>query len=120
MNTPWALEMKAVSHQDPERLERTLTGAILGIGGWVLSRGCTDTGKITMLFEFERRACLDIYSMLVATGVELGASEHLRLTDLYRCTQGSIHAYGNQIASIQLEIKTGCLHDGTIPVSHVV
>ena len=112
--------MKAVSHEEPARLVRTLTGAILGLGGWVLSRGCTDTGKITVLFEFERRACLDIYSMLVATGVELGASEHLRLTDLYRCTQGCIHAYGNEIASIELEIMTSCLHVEPIPALHVV
>jgi hypothetical protein len=120
MITPWVLEMKAVSHQEPERLVRTLTGAILGLGGWVLSRGCSDTGKITMLFEFERHACLDIYSMLVATGVELGANEHLRLTDLYRCTQDCIHAYGNEIASIELEIVTSCQPVGPIPAVPVV
>jgi hypothetical protein len=112
MNTPWALEMKAVSQVEPARLVRTLAGAILGLGGWILRRDCNDTGKVTMLFEFERHACIDIYSMLVATGVELGASEHLQLTELCQCTQGRNDACGDEIASIELEIITSGLPDG--------
>jgi hypothetical protein len=56
--------MKATSIEEPARLVPTLAGAILGCGGWVLSRSCNDTGKVTMLFEFERQACVDIYSVL--------------------------------------------------------
>ena len=41
---PWALEMKAVSAEEPSRLVKTLTGGILGCGGWVLSRGASDSG----------------------------------------------------------------------------
>ncbi len=39
---PWALEMKAVSVEEPSRLVKMLTGGILGCGGWVLSRGASD------------------------------------------------------------------------------
>ena len=112
--------MTAVSHEEPSRLVRTLTGAILGLGGWVLSRGCDDTGKVTMLFEFERHACIDIYTALVATGVELGTSEHAQLTDLYSRTQGRAHACDSEIASIELEIMTSGLPDGPNPASHVM
>ena len=66
--SPWAMQMKAVSAEEPSRLVQSLTGAILGCGGWVLSRGANDTGMMNMLFEFERQACVDIYSVLIAAG----------------------------------------------------
>jgi len=82
MNVPWALQMKAISIEEPSRLVQTLTGAILGCGGWVLSRGADDMGKVSMLFEFERQACVDIYSVLIAAGLELSQNGHLRFTEL--------------------------------------
>ncbi|MGA9671077.1 MAG: hypothetical protein WBQ94_17840 [Terracidiphilus sp.] len=106
MSVPWAMQMKAVSSEDPARLARTLTGAILGCGGWVLSRGANDTGTVTMLFEFERQACLDIYSVLVAAGLELSQSGHIRFTELCQCTRSHQSDCGTEVASIDLEIQT--------------
>ena len=76
MSIPWALQMSAVSVEEPSRLAQRITGAILGCGGWVLSRSASDTGTVNVLFEFERQACVDIYAMLVAAGVELSKSGH--------------------------------------------
>ena len=106
MGIPWALQMKAVSIEEPGRLVQTLTGAILGCGGWVLSRGANDTGTINMLFEFERNACVEIYSLLIAAGLELSQSGHLRFTELCQCTRSSRIDCGAEIASIDLEIQT--------------
>ena len=105
-STPWAMQMKAVSTQEPSRLVQCLTGAILGCGGWVLSRGANDTGMINMLFEFERQACVDIYSILIATGLELSPSGHLRFTELCQCTRSQQRDCGTEIASIDLEVQT--------------
>jgi hypothetical protein len=105
-NPPWAMQMKAVSAQEPSRLVQSLTGAILGCGGWVLSRGANDTGMITLLFEFERQACVDIYSVLIAAGVELSQSAHIRLTELCQCTRNQKRECGAEIASVDLEIQT--------------
>lgn len=102
----WALQMKAVSVEEPSRLVQSLTGAILGCGGWVLSRGATDTGLINMLFEFERRACVDIYSLLIGAGLELSQSGHIRITELCQCTRSQVRDCGAEIASIDLEIQT--------------
>jgi hypothetical protein len=102
----WALEMRAISMEEPSRLVQTLTGAILGCGGWVLSRGANDTGLINMLFEFERRTCLDIYSVLIAAGLELSQTGHLRFTELCQCTRSHHVDCGAQIASVDLEIQT--------------
>ena len=106
ISVPWAMQMKAISIEDPSRLVQTLTGAILGCGGWVLSRGANDTGTVSMLFEFERQACVDIYSVMIATGLELSQSGHVRFTELCQCTRSHPQECGAEIASIDLEIQT--------------
>jgi len=103
---PWAMQMKAVSTEEPNRLVQTLTGGILGCGGWVLSRGANDTGTVSMLFEFERQACVDIYSVMIAAGLELSQNGHIRITELCQCTRSCVHDCATEIASIDLEIQT--------------
>jgi len=105
-SVPWAMQMKAVSVEEPSRLVQLLTGAILGCGGWVLSRGADDSGRINMLFEFERRSCLDIYSLLIAAGLELSQNGHIRFTELCQCTRSQQRECGTEIASIELEVQT--------------
>jgi len=103
---PWALQMKAISVVEPARLVQVLTGAILGCGGWVLSRGANDIGTVNMLFEFERQACVEIYGVLIAAGVELSKSGHICLTELCQCTRSQKRDCGREIASVDLEIQT--------------
>lgn len=98
--------MKAVSAIEPARLVQQLTGGILSCGGWVLSRGASDTGTVNMLFEFERQACLDIYSILIATGIELTAAGHRCFTELCQCTRQRQQDCASEIASVDLEIQT--------------
>jgi hypothetical protein len=100
------MQMKAISMEEPSRLVQTLTGAILGCGGWVLSRGANDTGTVSMLFEFERQACVDIYSLLIGAGLELSQSGHIRFTELCQCTRSNPSDCGAEIASIDLEVQT--------------
>jgi hypothetical protein len=106
MGIPWAMQMKAISIEEPSRLVQSLTGAILGCGGWVLSRGANDTGTVSMLFEFERQACVDIYSVMIAAGLELSQSGHMRFTELCQCTRSHQQDCGTEIASIDLEVQT--------------
>ena len=106
MSMPWAIQMKAVSAEEPSRLVQSLTGAILGCGGWVLSRGANDTGMVNMQFEFERQACVDIYSVLIAAGLELSQGGHISFTELCQCTRSGARGCGFEIASIYLEIQT--------------
>jgi len=103
---PWAMQMKAVSTVEPSRLVQLLTGAILGCGGWVLSRGASDTGMGTMLVEFERQSCVDIYSVLVAAGVELSKTGHICFTELCQCTHSLQRDCSAEIASVDLEVQT--------------
>ena len=84
----------------------SLTGAILGNGGWVLSRGANDTGMISMLFEFERQSCVDMYTVLIAAGVELSQLAHMRFTELCQCTRSHWEDCGGEIVSVDLEIHS--------------
>jgi hypothetical protein len=104
--TPWALQMKATTMDDPPRLIQTLTGAILGSGGWVLSRGANDTGMINMLFEFERHNCIDMYTVLIAAGLELSQLAHLHFTELCQCTRSHYEDCSSEIVSVDLEIHS--------------
>jgi hypothetical protein len=117
MSVPWAMQMKAVSSEEPSRLIHTITGAILGCGGWVLSRGANDTGMVTMLFEFERQECLEIYSILIAAGLELSQSAHIRFTELCQCTRNRHGDCGAEIASIDIEIQTFPVEFARTPIS---
>lgn len=106
----WAMQVKAVSAEEPARLVQSITGGILGCGGWVLSRGANDTGMVNMLFEFERQVCVDIYSILVGAGLELSQNGHIRFTELCQCTRCHPEDCGREIASVDLEIQTFPAH----------
>jgi hypothetical protein len=103
---PWAIQLRAVSADEPARLVQSLTGAIMGCGGWVLSRGSNDAGTVNLLFEFERQSCIDIYSVLVASGLELSQSGHVHFTELCQCTRSHQQECATEIASVDLEIQT--------------
>jgi hypothetical protein len=106
MTASWVLRLRAVSAEEPGRLIQFLTGAILGCGGWVLSRGADDHGIVNLLFEFERRACVDIYSVLIASGVELSRVGHIHFTGLCQCTRSHHLECADEIASVDLEVHT--------------
>jgi hypothetical protein len=103
---PRAIQMTAVSLEEPGRLVQALTKAIIGGGGWVLTRSTTDAGAVNVLFEFARIACLEMYSGLVAAGVDLNQSGHRRLTELCQCAMHDSKDREWEIASIDLEIQT--------------
>jgi hypothetical protein len=102
---PWALEMRAISREEPGRLVKLVTGAVLGCGGWVLSRTASETGLIEILFEFERHACVEIYTVLIAAGLELSQAAHLRFTELCQCTRLGENR-SEEIVSVDLEVQT--------------
>lgn len=103
--TPWALQMQAIALTRPDRLMPLLTEVIVDCGGWVLSRSASDDGTVSLLFEFERSACVDIYSGIVGAGLELDRSGHLRITELCQCTRSRKES-ANEIASLELQIRT--------------
>lgn len=113
------MQFWATADAEPRLLVQTLTGAILGCGGWVLSRGASDDGAVNVAFEFERRVCEDIYSILVAAGLNLCSPSHLRMTELCQCTRLNPFVSSTEIVSIELEVQTfPCELDSCAPTTY--
>jgi len=70
MSIPWALQMKAVSVEEPGRLVQTLTGAILGCGGLGAQPRSKRYRNHQHALRVERQVCVDVYSVLIAAGLE--------------------------------------------------
>ncbi len=103
---PWKLRLSALCVEDPPRLMRVLSGTILACGGWVLSRGYSDS-DVRIGFEFERRGCVEMYASLIAAGLELSQDAHHRLTELCQCTRYRPHAVEEETVEVELEVLTG-------------
>jgi hypothetical protein len=105
----WSLRLTAISADQPERLVRFLTGAVLACGGWVLTR--TTQGSqaqpnpsAELDFEFARASCVEIYAVLLAAGLELSRDSHLQLADLCHCTKNLIHTRAFDIARVEIVV----------------
>lgn len=83
---------------------RFLTGALLTCGGWVLTRSTQGDQAAELDFEFARASCVEIYAVLVATGLELSRASHLQLADLCHCTRNLIETRAFDIARADLVV----------------
>jgi hypothetical protein len=100
----WSLRLTALSADEPERLVRYLTGALLSCGGWILTRTTQGNQAAELDFEFARAACVEIYAVLIAAGLELSRDSHLQMADLCHCTKNLIATRAFDIARIGLII----------------
>lgn len=57
-----------------------------------------------MSFEFERSGCIEIYSALIAAGLELSHDSHHRLTDLCQCTRNLREPMPGETVAVALEV----------------
>ncbi len=99
------LKLAARCADDSETVLKLLTGAIVGGGGWVLSRTLWDEGGAEISFEFERRECIEMYTYLIAAGLELSHASHLQLADLCQCTQNMNSESRFDLARVDLRIR---------------
>lgn len=100
----WNLKLTALSADEPERVVRYLTGALLACGGWVLTRSTQGSEAAELDFEFARASCVEIYSVLVAAGLELSRNSHLQLAELCHCTRNLIESHAFDIVRVDLVI----------------
>ena len=107
--TEWNFPMIATSPDMPERLARYLSGAILGCGGWILSRGTAGEQCTEIDFEFPRANCVEIYSVLVAAGLTLSQEAHTKLTELCQCTLYMLEQRGLDVVRLQLTVYTSAV-----------
>ncbi len=98
------MKLTALSADQPDRLVRYLTGALLACGGWVLTRTTQGNQAAELDFEFARASCVEIYAVLIAAGLELSRDSHLQMTELCHCTKNLIESKAFDIARADLVV----------------
>jgi hypothetical protein len=100
------LDIQGFSYEERHGILPTLTSAFADCGGWILD--CKALSPSTMEFrvEIQLRAVVDLYSSIVASGLELTRSGHLGLTHLCTCRK-NLSASGDlgQLVTIRIEIS---------------
>ncbi|MBT9331343.1 hypothetical protein [Paracidobacterium acidisoli] len=101
------LRLTALCHEDAARTVRFLTGAVMACGGWVLVRRFFPDDSAEMEFEFPRATCVEMYSVLIAAGLELIRESHVLMADLCQCTKDLIESKGLETAGVDLRVLPG-------------
>jgi hypothetical protein len=101
----WELTLTAVCAEDAARTVRFLTGAVMACGGFVLSRRFDGGDAAAIEFEFVRAMCVEMYSVLIAAGLELTAQSHLIMATLCQCTRETLEATAGDPVRVELVIR---------------
>ena len=101
----WDLSLTALCSDDAPRTVRFLTGAVMACGGCVLSRRFDARGTAAIEFEFVRATCVEMYSILIAAGLELSAQSHRTLATLCQCTRETLEATAGDPVRINITIR---------------
>ena len=102
----WDLRLTATCADSSQRALRFLTGAVITCGGWVLSRSLPGSDTAEMSFEFARAVSLEIYSVLIAAGLDLSRDAHISMTELCQCTKDLMATKGFDVARVRLLVLT--------------
>ena len=107
LRTPcgWDLNLSALCADDAPRTVRFLTGAVLACGGNVLSRRFDPGDTAAIEFEFLRATCVEMYSLLIAAGLELTAQSHWSMATLCQCTRETLESTASDPVRVELTIR---------------
>jgi hypothetical protein len=101
----WNLSLAALCSDNAARTVRFLTGAVLACGGNVLARRF-EPGEIAAIeFEFVRATCVEMYSILIASGLQLSAEAHLTMASLCQCTRETLEETAGDPVRVQISIR---------------
>jgi hypothetical protein len=108
-----SLDIQGFSYEERHGLLPSLASAFAECGGWILDRKTLSPTTMEFRIEIQLRAVLDLYSSVLASGLELTRAGHLALTHLCTCRKNlSTSADLGQIVAIRLEISF--LEDATL------
>lgn len=77
----------------------------MACGGCVLSRRFDAEQSAVIEFEFIRASCVEMYSVLIAAGLELTAPSHIILSTLCQCTRETLETTASDPVRVELVIR---------------
>jgi hypothetical protein len=101
----WELNLAALCSEDAARTVRFLSGAVMACGGYVLSRRFDTEQSAAIEFEFIRATCVEMYSVLIAAGLDLTAQSHIVLSTLCQCTRETLETTASDPVRVELIIR---------------
>jgi hypothetical protein len=108
-----SLDIQGFSYEERHGLLPTLASAFADCGGWILNRKTLSPTTMEFRIEIQLRAVVDLYSSILASGLELTRAGHLGLTHLCICRKNlSASADLGQIVTLRIEISF--LEDDTL------
>ena len=99
-------DLRGYSYQDRQGLLPSLTTAFAQCGGWVLDRKTVSATAVEIHLEIQLQGIVELYSSLVASGLELTRATHATLTSL--CIFRKHIAFSRQpgrLISIRLQLE---------------
>ena len=100
------LSLKSFTYQDRRIILPALADAMNHSGCWVLERKALSLTQMGCRFEIQLRSVLELYSALIAAGLELTRGSHIDLTALCTLRQHNpTPADLGRVVDIRLEIS---------------
>jgi hypothetical protein len=99
------VDLRGHSYDDHRTIVPALLETMATCGCWVLDQKALSPTLTELCFEVQLRAVFELYSGLVAAGVDLTRDSHTRLTSL--CTlrdHNPRHAKRRRVVTIRLEV----------------
>jgi hypothetical protein len=100
------IELRSYSYEDRRVILPALMQAMTQCGGWMLDRQVLPSGKLEFWLEVQLASALELYSSLIAAGIEFTRAGHLDLTSL--CTLSRhrpLTQQNDRIVAVRLEIS---------------
>jgi len=99
-----SLDIHGYSYSDRFNVLLSLTDSLTDSGAWITDRSTVSATATELRFEIQLGCVLDLYTALIATGLELTRAAHHSMTDLWTCfnnLQGSC----SEVIAVRLEIN---------------
>jgi hypothetical protein len=107
-----SLDIQGFSYEERHGVLPTLTSGFAECGGWILDRKILSPSTLEFHLEIQLRAVVDLYSSILASGLELTRNGHLGLTHLCTCRKNLSATEQCQVISIRIEVSF--LEDATL------
>lgn len=100
------LEVRSFSYEERPMILAALAQQMATCGCWLLERRTVSLSQIEYRFELQLRSIFDLYSGLIAAGLELTKGSHLDLTSLCTlCKHNPTPAELGRIVTVRLELS---------------
>ena len=99
-----SLDIYGYSYNDRFQVLLSLTESLTDSGAWITDRNTVSAKTTELRFEIQLHCVLDLYTALIATGLELTRAAHAAMTNLWTC-YNNLAISSSDIITVRLEIN---------------